>query len=88
MAKGDLIGHKVCPTCDEQAEVREDKNENPYLFCKHCTTQVFTHGGAKGAAMIRTMRRVGQDTPQAATPATPPAADKPGFWESMTGIRA
>lgn len=75
MAKGEVIGHVACPLCGLEAEVKTDKNGNPYVFCPDCTCQVLTHGGPRADLLRRRMRPVGQAEEAAAeeVPAEVPA---------------
>lgn len=57
MKKGP-IGHVDCPLCKKEAQVKEDKNGHPYLFCKDCTAQMLTHGGERGRLLRDVMRPV------------------------------
>lgn len=45
MAKKEAVGHMVCPECGfPDAEIKEDKNGNPYRYCPDCSAQYMTHG--------------------------------------------
>lgn len=54
MARGELIGHMLCPECGfTDAEVRPDKSGAPYRFCPECTAQYFTRGGVKASNLLK-----------------------------------
>lgn len=68
MAKGQVVGHVDCPLCGLEAEVKEDKNGNPYAFCPDCTMQLLTHGGHRAELLRRKMRPVAQAVADALEP--------------------
>lgn len=85
MAKGDLIGHAACPCCDTQAEVNEDKNGRPLLFCRNgCRLQLFTRNDIQANGLRRKLRPVAapasQDEPK---PNVPPAGGLSSLLEQM-----
>ena len=93
MAKGDLIGHMGCPCCGTRAEVREDKAGKPLMFCRAgCKAQLFTRKPEQVDGLLSRITRAGAaavETIQPAPAAEPQAAPaKPGFWETMTGVKA
>ncbi len=83
MAKGDLIGHMDCPCCGSQADVNEDKNGRPLMFCRHgCKAQLFTRRPEQAEGMLSRIRRA---VVQAVDDNKPEPA-KGGFWENLTGV--
>jgi len=67
-------------------EVRLDKNDNPYGYCRPCGQQVMTQGGPRGEKMLARVRPVA--APTVGNGNDEPEPKKPGFWESMTGVAA
>jgi hypothetical protein len=86
MAKGDLIGHMDCPCCGMEAEVNEDKNGKPLMFCrKGCKAQMFTRKPEQVEGLMSRIRRaIVEAVPKADEQKPEPA--KGGFWESLTGV--
>lgn len=72
-----------CPTCGHaDAEVKEDKNANAFLFCPDCATQVFTRNQHRDFQMRKNMRPVTVTVTEpkpAAQPATTLPAVEPGI---------
>lgn len=61
------IGKIMCPSCDNLADVREDKKQNAYIVCG-CGYQAFTRDKKSNENIRRKMKpEDGQ------LPATPPA---------------
>lgn len=70
------IGHMECPTCKyKDAQVKEDKNGDAFLFCPDCATQVFTRNPHRDHHMRKNMRPVTVPEPKPAP--TPDPDQKP-----------
>ncbi len=71
MAKKELIGHVPCGCCTfEDAEVRTDKNGNPYVYCPDCNAQLLTHGRAERVKpLLARMRPAASPKPAMPDPA-------------------
>lgn len=45
MVQKSPLGHMACPECGfPDAEIKADKNGNPYRYCPDCSAQYMTHG--------------------------------------------
>lgn len=86
MAKKPPLGHMVCPECGfPDAEIKEDKNGNPYRYCPDCSAQYMTHGRPHKVANLRARMKpiaeavaaavaeiAGETSPHAAEPPAAP----------------
>ncbi|MBL8433673.1 MAG: hypothetical protein JNL99_01935 [Zoogloea sp.] len=58
MAKVSPIGHMQCPECGfPDAEIKLDKNGNPYRYCTDCSAQYMTHGRPHKVANLKARMR-------------------------------
>lgn len=89
MATRKLLGHMGCPECDfPDAEVREDKNGDPYRYCTDCNAQYFTRGDAhKVKNLIAKMRAVRAAAAVDPAPAPVPGQKPPAAKPAGSGAR-
>lgn len=58
MAKAQPLGHMTCPECGfPDAEIKADKNGNPYRYCPDCSAQYMTHGRPHKVANLQARMR-------------------------------
>lgn len=82
------IGHKPCPLCGEDAEIREAVNRRAYLVCDGCVSQVKTMSKAGDRALRAGMRPAGAPPPPPPPPPpenTPAALNKPAPARKKAG---
>ena len=57
--KKEVIGHIACNICGHaDAEVKEDKNANAFVFCTDCAAQTFTRNAFRDGKLRSRMRPV------------------------------
>jgi hypothetical protein len=79
MAKPQPVGHMTCPECDfPDAEIKHDKNGNPYRYCPDCSAQYMTHGRPHKVANLQAkMRPIAAAIAEAFPAPVSPLADTP-----------
>lgn len=77
MAVREIIGHIACVCGFPDAEVKKDKNGNPYMFCPDCEMQALTHGKEpKASRMLAKMRPIVKPEEAAPVPVPTPTQER------------